>query len=167
MRPPRAEDGPAITALISDCPPLDTNSAYCILLQCSDFAETCVLAERDGEVAGWISAYRPPSDAARIFVWQVAVSPSARGLGLGGRMLDELISRPAVAGARVLSTTITETNSASWRLFESFGRRRGTSFDKAMRFERDLHFAGRHDSEFEVTIGLPEPVAEPAGKDFS
>lgn len=167
MRPPRGEDGPAITALIAACPPLDTNSAYCNLLQCSDFADTCVLAEREGEVVGWISAYRPPSDPARIFVWQVAVSLTARGFGLGGWMLNELIDRPAVAGARALTTTITEANSASWRLFESFARRRGVSFDRAVRFDRAKHFAGKHDTEFEVTIGLPEPAADIARKDIS
>lgn len=162
MRLPRAEDGSAVSALIAACPPLDANSSYCNLLQCSDFADTCVLAEREGEVVGWISAYRPPSDPCRIFVWQVAVSSTARGLGLGGRMLDELIVRPAVSGVRVLTTTITEANSASWRLFESFARRQGASFDKAVRFDREKHFAGRHDTEFEVMIGLPGPAADTA-----
>ncbi|MGC8526798.1 diaminobutyrate acetyltransferase [Acidiphilium sp.] len=167
LRRPTAADGPAVTALIADCPPLDANSAYCNLLQCTDFAETCVLAEREGAVVGWISGYRPPSDLSRIFVWQVAVSSAARGIGLGGQMLDALLERPATAGVRALTTTITEANTASWRLFESLARRRGGSFARAVRFDRAAHFAGLHDTEFEVTIGLPQPVAEPARKDIS
>ncbi|CAG4905790.1 unnamed protein product [Acidocella sp. C78] len=162
LRRPTAADGPAVTALIADCPPLDLNSAYCNLLQCTDFAETCVIAEREATVVGWISGYLPPSDPSRIFVWQVAVSAAARGIGLGGQMLDALLDRPAMAGVRALATTITEGNTASWRLFESLARRRGASFVRAVRFDRATHFAGRHDSEFEVTIGLPRPASDQA-----
>jgi diaminobutyrate acetyltransferase len=105
---PRSEDGPAITALIGNCPPLDSNSAYCNLLQCTHFAQTCVVAERDGEIVGWISAYRTPSGPTELFVWQVAVDASARGLGLGRRMLDNFMARPAVKDVDSLITTITD-----------------------------------------------------------
>lgn len=157
FRPPRAEDGPGITALIAACPPLDTNSAYCNLLQCSHFAETCVVAERAGAIVGWISAYRPPSAPERIFVWQVAVAASARGTGLGGRMLDALIERPAARGAAALITTITKDNAASWGLFAGFARKRGMTLTKAPLFEREAHFAGAHDTEWQATIApLPK-----------
>ena len=152
---PRAEDGPRVTALIASSPPLDANSAYCNLLQCTDFSETCVLAERDGEVMGWISAYRPPAHAERLFVWQGAVDPRARGEGLALRMLDELIARPAAASAQVLATTITEDNDASWALFRAFARRSDANLTKSPRFEREAHFAGAHDTEWEVRIALP------------
>lgn len=160
MRHPVAQDGPAVSALIASSPPLDTNSAYCNLLQCSDFAQTCVIAERDGQVVGWISGYRPPSAPQRFFVWQVAVGESARGQGLGGRMLDWLVSQPAAAGATELTTTVTRTNEASWALFESFARRHGARLDKAPRFEREAHFAGAHDTEWQATIA-PLPHRTP------
>lgn len=158
LRRPTAEDGPAVTALIAASEPLDPNSAYCNLLQCSDFADTCVLAERGGEVVGWISAYRPPAHPERIFVWQVAVAAGARGEGLGGRMLDELVSLPAVQGATTLTTTITEANPASWALFGAFARRHGASLSKSERFTRDAHFAGAHDTEWQASIA-PLPSA--------
>ncbi|WP_292589537.1 hypothetical protein [Mesorhizobium sp.] len=44
--------------LIAKYPRLGRNSLYCELLLCSDFADTCVLAERAGAVVGWLSAYR-------------------------------------------------------------------------------------------------------------
>lgn len=159
LRSPVAEDGPAVTALIAGSPPLDPNSAYCNLLQCSDFADTCVVAESGGRIVGWISGYRPPSHPEHIFVWQVAVDRSARGLGLGGRMLDELIARPAAKGATALTTTVTETNQASWGLFEAFARRHGALLTKSPRFERDAHFAGAHDTEWQASIG-PLPSAD-------
>lgn len=160
LRMPTAADGPAVTALIAASPPLDTNSAYCNLLQCSDFADTCVVAERAGEIVGWISGYRPPSHPDRIFVWQVAVAASARGLGLGGRMLDALIARPASRGATALTTTVTDANAASWALFEAFARRHGARLTRSARFERDAHFVGAHDTEWQATIA-PLPSANP------
>ncbi|WP_432653696.1 diaminobutyrate acetyltransferase [Sphingosinicella terrae] len=149
---PRAEDGPHVTALIAASPPLDINSAYCNLLQCTDFRETCVLAESGGRPIGWVSAYRPPADRDRLFVWQVAVHPDARGLGLGLRMLEALLERPASAGARSLVTTITRDNQASWRLFEALARRLGATIDSSPRFDRAAHFGGAHATEWEVRV---------------
>lgn len=157
LRVPCSTDGPAITALIAACPPLDVNSAYCNLLQCSHFADSCVLAEMDGKVVGWISAYRPPSAPHQIFVWQVAVHPAARGMGLGGRMLDALLARPSVRGATHLTTTVTEANQASWAMFTRFAKKHGLDLAKAPLFEREAHFAGAHDTEWQATIGpLPQ-----------
>ena len=80
LRTPRAEDGAAIWNLVRDCKPLDENSMYCNLIQCDHFRDTCVVAELNGQIAGWISAYVVPSDETRtLFVWQVAVAPAARG----------------------------------------------------------------------------------------
>jgi L-2,4-diaminobutyric acid acetyltransferase len=157
LRTPEPRDGPAITSLIRRCPPLDVNSAYCNLVQCAHFADTCVVAEAVGRLVGWISAHRPPAAPDQIFVWQVAVDASARGAGLGGRMLDALLARPAVRGARLLTTTITETNTASWALFEGFARRRALQLDKAPLFTREIHFAGAHETEWQASIG-PLPI---------
>src|SRR5690606_14527868 len=110
-------------------------------------------AERDdGTLVGWISGYRPPRSPEQIFVWQIAVASAARGEGLALMMLEALVARPAVAGASVLTTTITEDNEASWGVFRGFARRHGATLTKAPRFERDGHFAGAHDTEWEARI---------------
>lgn len=157
---PCAEDGHRVTALIASSPPLDVNSAYCNLLQCTDFRETSVLAERGGKLLGWISAYRPPAAPDRLFVWQVAVHPDARGEGLALRMLEALLARPAAAGATMLSTTVTEDNRASWALFEAFARRHGAALTKSPRFKREAHFAGAHDTEWEARIAPLPAIAK-------
>ena len=153
FRKPLPLDGPAITALIAACPPLDSNSAYCNLLQCTHFAQTCVVAERAGQIVGWVSGYRPPSEPSHFFVWQVAVAWQARGQRLAQRMITELLSRASVEGATHLVTTVTSDNKASWTLFEGFARRIGADLAKVPLFERDAHFAGAHDTEWQVTIG--------------
>lgn len=160
FRAPRSEDGPAISSLIAACPPLDTNSAYCNLLQSSHFADTCVVVEQDGEIVGWISGYRLPAEPDVFFVWQVAVGEKARGLGLGRRMIEHLLARPSARGVKTLHTTITDDNAASWGLFGSFARRRGAELKKTPFFTRDTHFAGAHDTEFLAEIGPLDASSE-------
>ncbi|PJE35151.1 diaminobutyrate acetyltransferase [Pseudooceanicola lipolyticus] len=155
LRKPDATDGADIWALVRACKPLDENSMYCNLVQADHFRDTCVLAELDGEVVGWISGHMIPNEDA-LFVWQVAVSPKARGLGLGRKMLSELLARDACSGAEALKTTITKDNDASWALFRSFARKVGGDLDDAPHFESDAHFDGQHATEHMVTISLPQ-----------
>src|SRR5690606_1536308 len=93
FRPPRAMDAARVHGLVAACPPLDRNSMYCNLLQCTHFADTCILAEEGDRLLGWISAYRPPAEPSTLFVWQVAVHTDARGTGLGGKLLMALLKR--------------------------------------------------------------------------
>ncbi len=158
FRGPVAEDGAAVWRLIASCPPLDVNSRYAVLLQCTHFADTCVMAERDGEILGWVSGHRPPSAPDAVFVWQVAVSERARGLGLGKDLLDALLARPGVRGSRRLIATVSPSNSSSRRMFAGFAARRGLGMDVRPHFERDLHFGGTHEAEHLISIGPFDPA---------
>jgi|TARA_Y100000815_G_scaffold273356_1_gene304406 L-2,4-diaminobutyric acid acetyltransferase len=154
LRKPEATDGAAIWDLVRACKPLDENSMYANLIQADHFRDTCVLAELDDEVVGWISGHMIPQQDA-FFVWQVAVGEQARGLGLGKKMLKELISRDVARDACELKTTITKDNDASWGLFRSFARDIGGDLDDEPHFTRDEHFDGAHATEHMVTIALP------------
>jgi L-2,4-diaminobutyric acid acetyltransferase len=153
LRKPDAADGIRVWSLVAACPPLDRNSIYCNLLQCTDFSETCVLAERDGHAVGWISGYRPPNDGATLFIWQVAVHERARGLGLAGRMMFELLERASSDDVSYLKTTITPDNEASRGLFRSVAARAGAPMHESSGFDANEHFHGRHASERLITIG--------------
>ena len=157
LRPPTADDGYAVHQLIAACPPLDPNSVYCNLLQCSHFADTSVAVELDGGLAGFISGYIPPRQPDTLFIWQVAVSGRARGLGLGKRMLRHLLERPACSQVCYLDTTVTADNAASWGMFRSLARDLGADCRDAPHFERERHFGGDHDDEYLLRIG-PFPV---------
>jgi L-2,4-diaminobutyric acid acetyltransferase len=154
LRKPDATDGAAIWELVKDCKPLDENSMYCNLVQAEHFRDTCIVAELDGDIVGWISGHMIPDQDA-LFVWQVAVSSKARGLGLGKKMLLDLIERDACDGATHLRTTITRDNDASWGLFRGFARSIGGTLTDTPHYTRDTHFEGRHDTEHMVSITLP------------
>lgn len=154
LRSPVAKDGAQIWRLVRACRPLDENSMYCNLLQCDHFADTCVIAEMSGQTAGWVSAYVMPNEPDTLFVWQVAVADIARGQGLGGVMLQDILNRPQCKAVTRLQTTITADNEASWALFRKFARRQGSELDIAPYFTQALHFQDRHKTEHMVTIRL-------------
>ena len=159
LRKPTAEDGAGIWQLVRDCAPLDENSMYCNLVQADHFSDTCVVAEMDGQILGWVSGHMIPGEDS-FFVWQVAVSPAARGMGLGSKMLTHLVARPECSGARQLKTTITKSNTASWALFRSFARKVDRELTAAPHFEKDRHFEGEAATEHMVTITLPPAKAK-------
>jgi len=161
FRPPQATDGMAVARLVAASPPLDANSTYCNLLQCTYFGQTCIIAERGTELAGWISGFRVPETPGELFIWQVAVAPWARGKGLAGLMLDKLIARcmngstggSTGSGVTSIATTITDENGASWALFHALARRHQAPFTRRPLFERGAHFAGLHATEHLVSVG--------------
>jgi L-2,4-diaminobutyric acid acetyltransferase len=163
LRRPQPRDGARVWQLIRECPPLDRNSMYCNVLQCTDFADTCIIAELETRVVGWISGYRPPDDDGSLFVWQVAVHEKARGMGLAKRMLNRLLQRSNCKDVEYLKTTITEDNAPSRALFRSFADHRDAALEESAGFDEALHFAGRHDSERLITIG-PFPGKPPASE---
>ena len=108
LRTPVKDDGYRLHQLVAQCPPLDPNSIYCNLLQCSHFAETGVAAEIDGDLVGFISGYIPPQQPETVFVWQVAVHEKGRGQGLAKRMLKAIVARDAGKDVTALETNIPE-----------------------------------------------------------
>lgn len=157
FRLPSANDGASVYKLISLCPPLDTNSMYCNLLQCTHFADTSVTAvpsdSKDEELLGFISGYLIPERNNTLFIWQVAVSEAARGMGLAGNMLRHILDREQCSQVRYLETTITESNQASWALFESLSKKLHTPLEKSIMFDRNEHLAGEHATECLVRLG--------------
>ncbi|WP_138519492.1 diaminobutyrate acetyltransferase [Limnobacter alexandrii] len=153
LRHPVLEDGTAVFDLVDACKPLDLNSHYLYLLQCSHFAPTCVVATLHGEVVAWVSGYIPPKQTDTFFVWQVAVGEKARGLGLGKRLINWVLAQQN--GISKIHTSITPDNAASWGLFKSLARDWGSDLSSQDWFEEQSHFGGRHNTEVLVEIALP------------
>ena len=154
LRHPTPRDGSALHALIASCPPLDENSCYCNLLQCTHFAATSLVAENTVEkLVGSSSGYQLPEDPSVLFVWQVAVGPEARGMGLARTLLTTLIERVATVGVTKIHTTITKDNDASWSLFRSIAEQLNADLVDQALFHQDTHFKGQHATEHLVEIG--------------
>ncbi|MBE1275182.1 diaminobutyrate acetyltransferase [Enterovibrio baiacu] len=154
FRVPTLKDGIGIHQLIASCPPLDENSSYCNFLQSSHFHKTCILAEYDGEIVGFISAYLKPEANDELFVWQVAVSPTMRGKGLAYHMLQELLMREYLQHVQAVETTITKSNEGSWNLFKKLDKSHGETGSVSVFLDEQQHFKGHHDTEFLYRIPL-------------
>lgn len=138
---------------------LDLNSPYAYVLWGDRFpASSSVAVTGAGEVIGFITGFHPPDDPTTLFVWQIGVAAEARGRGLGGRMLDELLTR---SEARWLEATVTPSNAASAALFRGVGARHGAPVDEAPAFPEDW-FPGDHEPEIRFRIGpLRSPLRPP------
>ena len=165
LRRPVDSDAVAMRRLVAATGMLDLNSTYAYLLMATDFDATTIVAERDGQLCGLITGYHPPARPDVLFVWQVAVDPSAQGTGLAGTMLDALVRRVRIErhGHPVtVEATVSPDNSASRALFGAFARRHGVPLTEHPRFTADLMSddqddADEHDDEPILCIG---PIAE-------
>ena len=128
---------------------LDVNSSYAYVLWCRDFAATSIVAADDDALAGFITGYRRPDDPPTLFVWQVAVDPARRGIGIARRMLDELVAR---VDPLHVEATVTADNAPSSALFTSFARRRGVALARSPLFGR-ADFPEPHEPEELLRIG--------------
>lgn len=147
------EDAALIWRMVRDSQVLDSNSAYTYLLLCRQFHDTCVVAETGGEVAGFVTAFRPPAEPRTLFVWQVGVELSHRGHGLAGRMLDHAVTLPACRDVEWLTATVTPDNTPSRALFHSFARRQGAACRVVPYFDRALFPGNGHPPEELYRIG--------------
>lgn len=152
LRRPTSDDGFALNQLVAASPPLDTNSVYCNLLQCTHFSDTAIAAEVDDQLVGFVSGYVLPNKPTTLFIWQIVIDKSMRGQGLAKQMLAQLL-RNLGSQVRFIETTITPDNQASWNLFRSLARDLKTELKSSVFYSRDRHFGGHHDDEHLLQIG--------------
>lgn len=125
-RKPEASDGFALHQLVAASPPLDLNSIYSYYLLSDHFRDSCVVAECQGQLAGFLSAYLIPSRPKTLFIWQVAVAREQRGRGVASLMVEALLARFAKAQLQAIEATVNPSNRASRALFERLARQRGS-----------------------------------------
>lgn len=117
LRHPGTEDGNQLWEITKRSGTLDLNSPYHYLLMCRHFTASSVVAEVNGRIAGFVTAYIPPENSDTLFVWQVAVDKKFRGQGLARKMLAFAFQHAPQRPLSYLEATITPSNSASINLF--------------------------------------------------
>lgn len=159
FRKPVLNDGLRIHQLIADSPPLDLNSSYLYFLQSSHFADTCVVAEKAGELVGFISGYIRPDKPTELFVWQMVVAQAGRGQGVGKGLVRQLLQQALAHSALPLLTmscTISPSNEASQGVFKSLAKHFGLTLE-VKEFLTQAHFAGQdHEAEDEYILSPPK-----------
>ncbi|MBN1931869.1 MAG: diaminobutyrate acetyltransferase [Desulfobacterales bacterium] len=128
FRNPKTEDGKYFWEIAKASKILDVNSTYHYLIMCRHFKKTCIAAEKQGRVIGFVIAYIPPDSPDTVFVWQVAVDAKERGQGLGVRMLVNVFKNVKPFDVKNLDATITPSNKASIGLFTAAARELNAPF---------------------------------------
>ncbi|WP_109440455.1 diaminobutyrate acetyltransferase [Acinetobacter haemolyticus] len=119
------QDVREVHALIQSCPSLDLNSLYAYALLAEHHTDTCFVAyDHKDQICGAVTGYVCPEDPNTYFLWQIAVSPSEQGKGIGSLLLDQ-VKEQCLASRQLefLKTTISPSNKASQNLFRSFAER--------------------------------------------
>lgn len=152
LRAPEVEDGPAMWELVRESS-LDDNSPYVYLMLTRYYGETCAVAERGEALGGFVSAFIPPEQPDTLFVWQIGVSPDARGHGLATRLVLDVLQREACSDVHYVEATVTPTNAASLALFRGLADKLGTRCRETECFPEHLFPTDDHEAEMLLRIG--------------
>lgn len=155
IRTAAAEDGAAMWRLAEESQSLDPNSPYAYLMAGKYFSATSVVAEWEGELVGFVTAFRLPDEPDTVFVWQIGVSRTHRGKGIGSKMLNELLAREVCQEVRYLEATVTAGNEPSKALFRGLATAFGTACEVKECFPEALFPASeqQHEAEWTYRIG--------------
>jgi L-2,4-diaminobutyric acid acetyltransferase len=153
-RKPGLDDGQRLWQAVKQTGTLDLNSSYLYLLMCDQFADTCILAEMEGELVGFITAFLRPDHPRTLFVWQVGVLEQARGRGVAKTLMRALVSRPVCADIEWVEATVSPGNEPSRALFSAFARDLGVDMQELPYMTRQ-HFPqeGHHEAEPLLRLG--------------
>jgi L-2,4-diaminobutyric acid acetyltransferase len=119
LRQPVSSDSQAMREIAQDSQVLSVNSTYYYALLARHFQGTCLVAETEGRVCGYVTGYCLPDQPDTLFVWQVGVTRAWQGKGLGKKLLIGLINKKE---PDFLEATIVLDNQASINLFRSVAR---------------------------------------------
>lgn len=153
FRKPDARDGKHIWQLVKNTGVLDLNSVYCYLLLCDHFRETCGVAEMNGNIVGFVTAYILPDDETTLFVWQVGTDDAVRGRGIASKLIMELLERDCCANVSRLQCTISPSNKASLGLFNSLAKHLHADFSRQDYYGTSLFPVNGHEQEDLIVVG--------------
>jgi len=155
LRSPIAEDGMAIWQLAKESGALDLNSPYAYMLLGEHFADTCVVAEHQGAIVGFVSAYIPPRTNKVLFIWQVGVAKEMRNQRLAFWMLMKLLQREPCQNISMIETTITPSNLPSRGLFNTLAQTLESEIsEEENHFQGEWFPGGKHEPESLIRIHL-------------
>jgi L-2,4-diaminobutyric acid acetyltransferase len=122
-----AEEGDflAVHRFVSGCKPLEPYQEHFYKIMLRYAGNTCLILEdcdEKGQIAGFVMGFisqrHTPST---YFLWQIGISSSVQGRGLGKELVREIEKRMTKMGCRRIELTIDPENHPSRKLFERMG----------------------------------------------
>jgi len=103
------------------CPPLEYYQEHVFKILIRNFQNTCFVVELNGHIVGWQVGFVSQVDKSKYFLWQIGVSQSAQGRGIGKKLLKTVEDEVRNIGCKAIELTIDPENVPSQKLFESLG----------------------------------------------
>jgi L-2,4-diaminobutyric acid acetyltransferase len=153
FRKPSAKDGADIWKLVKSTGNLDLNSAYSYLMLCKFFSDTCIVAQEEDQIIGFVSAFRQPQAQDTLFVWQVAVNESYRGKGIAKTLINVILSRDICENIHYVEATVSPSNIPSQSLFKGLAKSLKCPFEVTDCFSEELFPELGHEAEQTYRIG--------------
>lgn len=153
FRQPTAKDGGQVWQLVKKTGVLDLNTSYCYIMLCDYFNDTCAVAEEDGQIVGYVSAFRSPKEPRVLFIWQVAVAESQRGKGVATSLILHLLKRTSCLEVDTIELTISPSNTASQALFHKIAKTLNCDIQVQCGYPNKWFPEGAHEREELYRIG--------------
>ena len=151
FREPTVSDASSIWNLVKSNKPLDENSRYLYVLLCHQFSNTCIVAEDNSRIVGFLSSFVSPKDFQTLFVWQAAVDESYRSRGIARDMVTTVLKK-SPPDVKFVEATVTPSNKVSLKFLQNFAMQLDANFTKTPLFSTEVLGNG-HEPEDLVRIG--------------
>lgn len=151
-RPATPNDGREMWRFVKEAGVLELNQSYAYILMCQHFGNTCLVAETDEKMVGFVLAYVPPRQPDTVFVWQIGVARDVRGRGVGLHLLRHLLALDGCRNVQYVEASVTPSNKPSQNLFRAFARKWGVSCRKLPFFPSEF-FPEDHEPEYLYRMG--------------
>lgn len=115
------EDFLKVHEFTAKCPPLENYPEHVYKIILRYFSDYCFIVEEKGEMIGFAMGIVPQSFPGTYFLWDIGISPSYQGHGIGTGLIAEIENEIRKKGLTRIEVTIDPVNHASQRLFEKAG----------------------------------------------
>jgi phosphoribosylamine--glycine ligase len=144
---------------VSGCPPLENYAEHVYKILLRYFGNSCFIAEMRNRIVGFVLGLISQTHAQpTYFLWQIGISPSMQGTGLGKRLLKEVEKQVTGLGCQRIELTIDPENIPSQKLFAETGygnisRKEGETVEVMGHMAvKDYYKPGRHFMLYEKNL---------------
>lgn len=152
------EDFLGVHQFTAGCPPLENYPEHVYKIILRYFGDYCFIAEENSQIIGFAMGIVPQTFPGTYFLWQIGITPSYQGKGIGGKLVREVETEMRKLKFERIEVTIDPVNLPSKKLFEKMGYQNiSERVGKTIEVEgnlavQDYYKPGRHFMVYEKLI---------------
>ena len=158
IRKATQEDFLRVHQFTAGCPPMENYPEHVYKIILRYFGDYCFIGEENEQIIGFVLGIVPQGFQGTYFLWEIGVTPTYRGQGIGGKLVREVEKELGKMGFKRIELTIDPVNLPSQKFFkkmdyENISERVGKTIEvQGNRAVQDYYKPGRHFMVFEKLI---------------